>query len=153
MIEYFSRTTIAYWARRDVESMRTPGFAHDGPKVMLMNAYSSSGGDALPYFFREAGLGKLIGTRTWGGLIGITGGPSLVDGGTVLYPTFRIYDTEGRWVVEDLGVKPDIEVYDLPERIADGGDPSIEMAVEVLLEELAARAARRPPRPDPSARP
>ncbi len=153
MIEYFSRTTLAYWARRDIESMRTPGFAHDGPKVMLMNGYSSSGGDALPYFFRKAGLGKLIGTRTWGGLIGITGGPSLVDGGTVLYPTFRIYDTGGRWVVEDIGVEPDIEVHDLPERIAAGGDPSIEMGVKVLLEELAARDAPRPLTPDPSDRP
>ncbi|MDX1390438.1 MAG: S41 family peptidase, partial [Acidobacteriota bacterium] len=112
-----------------------------------------SGGDALPYFFRTAGLGKLIGTRTWGGLIGISGGPSLVDGGTVLYPTFRIYDTDGAWVVEDIGVEPDIEVFDLPERIAEGGDPSIEVAVEVLLEELAERDARRPGPPDPSTRP
>ncbi len=149
MIEYFSRTTLAYWARRDIESMRTPGFAHDGPKVMLINGYSSSGGDALPYFFRKRGLGQLIGTRTWGGLIGITGGPQLVDGGQVIYPTFRIYDTEGNWVVENEGVAPDIEVHDVPERLIEGGDPSLEKAVEVLLQELERRPWRRPAPPEP----
>jgi tricorn protease len=149
MIEYFSRTTLAYWARRDVESMRTPGFAHDGPKVMLMNAYSSSGGDALPFFFRKNGLGQLIGTRTWGGLIGLTGAPSLVDGGTVLYPTFRLYDTDGEWAVENVGVAPDIEVFDLPEKIAAGGDPSLEKGVEVLLEELKRGRFKRPSTPEP----
>ena len=79
MIDYFSRRTIAWWERRGIESMRTPGFAHDGPKAMLVNAYSSSGGDALPYFFRKNGLGPVIGTRTWGGLIGLSGNPALVD--------------------------------------------------------------------------
>ena len=73
----------------------TPGFAHDGPKAMLINGYSASGGDALPYFFRENGLGPLIGTRTWGGLIGLSGNPPLMDGGSVQIPTFRIYDQSG----------------------------------------------------------
>ena len=149
MIEYFTRTTMSYWARRDIDSTRTPGFAHNGPKAMLINSYSSSGGDALPYYFRQAGLGKLIGTRTWGGLIGISGAPPLLDGGTVLPPTFRIYDPEGEWVVENEGVEPDIEVFDLPERLLAGGDPSIEKAVEVLLEELAESEVGPPPRPDP----
>jgi tricorn protease len=149
MIEYFSRTTVARWARRGVDSMRTPGFAHDGPKVMLTNGYSSSGGDALPYFFRKNGLGKLIGTRTWGGLIGLSGNPSLLDGGAILVPTFRIYDESGKWVVENDGVTPDIEVVDLPEAILAGHDPCLEKGVEVLLKELDERGNREPAVPVP----
>ena len=136
MIEMLSRTTLSFWTRRGVEAFSTPGFAHDGPKAMLINGYAASGGDALPYYFSKRGLGQLIGTTTWGGLIGLSGNPMLVDGGGVLYPTFRLFDTEGQWTVENEGVPPDIEVWDLPEVIAQGGDPSIEKAVEVLLQEL-----------------
>jgi tricorn protease len=151
MIEYFTRRTLAYWARRGVESDRTPGFAHDGPKAMLINSYSASGGDALPYFFKKQGLGPLIGTRTWGGLIGLSGNPALLDGGEVQIPTFRIYDTSGQWVVENEGVSPDVEVIDLPESRIAGGDPSIEKAVEMLLKELESKpratvTAPAPPR-------
>jgi tricorn protease len=149
MIEYFSRTTMARWARRGAESMRTPAFAHDGPKAMLTNGYSSSGGDALPYFFRKNGLGKLIGTRTWGGLIGLSGNPALVDGGAILVPTFRIYDENGKWVVENEGVSPDLEVVDLPEEVMAGRDPSLEKGVEVLLKELTDRGNREPAVPVP----
>jgi tricorn protease len=149
MIEYLSRRTLAFWARRGIESLRTPNFAHDGPKAMLINGYSASGGDALPYFFRLNRLGPLIGTRTWGGLIGISGNPPLMDGGQVQIPTFRIYDTAGRWVVENEGVSPDVEVIDLPEARIAGGDPSLEKAVELLLKELEKQPARpaapRPP--------
>jgi tricorn protease len=136
MMEILSRNTLSYWMRRGVKGFTAPGFRHDGPKAMLINGYAASGGDALPYYFRKLGLGKLIGTTTWGGLIGISGNPQLVDGGGVLYPTFRIYDTDGNWVVENIGVAPDIEVWDLPEKIAAGEDPSIEAAVKQLLEEL-----------------
>lgn len=149
MMEYFTRRTLAWWARRGLESMRSPGFAHDGPKAMLINAYSSSGGDALPYFFRKQGLGPLIGTRTWGGLIGLSGNPDLVDGGSLQVPTFRLYDDRGRWTVENEGVAPDIEVIDLPEARIAGGDPSLEKAVEVLLEELEGRPFVEPPVPVP----
>ena len=149
MIEYFTRRTIAYWARRGIEGFTTPGFAHDGPKAMLINGYSASGGDALPYFFRENGLGPLVGTRTWGGLIGQSGNPSLLDGGAVQIPTFRIYDQAGRWVIENEGVSPDVEVIDLPERRIAGGDPSLEKAVELLLKELEKKPGGRPPVPAP----
>jgi tricorn protease len=142
MIEMLSRTTLSYWARRGIESFTTPGFAHDGPKAMLINGYAASGGDALPYYFRQAGLGPLIGTRTWGGLIGISGNPQLIDGGGVLYPTFRFYGPDGQWAVENVGVAPDIEVWDLPGPIAEGRDPSIEKAVEVLLEALEGSSGR-----------
>jgi tricorn protease len=152
MIELLSRKTMNYWQRRglDLDSNATPLFAHDGPKVMLTNGQSSSGGDALPYYFRQAGLGKIIGTRTWGGLIGISGNPGLADGGSILASTFRFMDTEGNWAVENEGVTPDIEVIDRPELIAAGKDPSIERAVEELLKDLASNprsAIKSPPAP------
>jgi tricorn protease len=114
---------------------------------MLVNGYSSSGGDALPYFFRASKLGPIIGTRTWGGLIGLSGNPSLVDGGAVQVPTFRIYDREGNWVVENEGVAPDIEVFDDAGSRVKGGDPSLEKGVEVLLKELEKSAPKEPKRP------
>ena len=138
LITWLSRKPLNYWKRRGVEPTKTPAFAHDGPKAMLINGYSSSGGDALPYYFRQAGLGKLIGTRTWGGLIGISGNPYLVDGGQVIAATFRILDNEGNWIIENEGVTPDIEVVDRPELIHAGQDPSIERAVKELLKELKA---------------
>ncbi|MCG7541020.1 MULTISPECIES: S41 family peptidase [unclassified Pseudoalteromonas] len=136
MITWLARKPLNYWKRRGVEPTKTPSFAHDGPKAMLINGYSSSGGDALPYYFRQAGLGKLIGTRTWGGLIGISGNPSLVDGGQVIAATFRILDNDGNWIIENEGVSPDIEVIDRPELVHAGKDPSVERAVKELLQEL-----------------
>ncbi|TLX48331.1 protease [Pseudoalteromonas phenolica] len=138
LITWLSRKPLNYWKRRGVEPTKTPAFAHDGPKAMLINGYSSSGGDALPYYFRQAGLGKLIGTRTWGGLIGISGNPYLVDGGQVIAATFRILDNDGNWIIENEGVTPDIEVVDRPELIHAGKDPSVERAVKELLKELEA---------------
>ncbi len=136
MMELLGRKTLNYWKQRGLKPNATPFYAHDGPKVMLTNYNSSSGGDALPYYFRKMGLGKIIGTRTWGGLIGISGAPGLVDGGVFLPPTFRILDTDGNWVVENEGVVPDIEVIDRPELIYLGKDPTIERAVEELLKDL-----------------
>jgi tricorn protease len=135
-IEYLTRKTLSWWSQRGIEGFTTPGFAHDGPKVMLINGYSSSGGDALPYYFKKNNLGKLIGTRTWGGLIGLSGNPGFVDGGSLNVPTFRIYDERGEWIIENEGVSPDIEVIDLPELRMAGRDPSLEKGIEVLLEEL-----------------
>ena len=150
ILTWLTRKPLNYWKRRGVEPTKTPQFAHDGPKSMLINGYSSSGGDAIPYYFREAGLGKLIGTRTWGGLIGISGNPSLLDGGQLIAATFRILDNEGNWIIENEGVEPDIEVIDRPEQIFKGNDPSIEVAVEQLLQELKANPKRTltvPPAP------
>ena len=81
---------------------------------MLINGWSGSGGDCFPYYFKKAGIGPLIGTRTWGGLIGISGNPPLVDGGGITVPTFRMYSTDGKWFAEGHGVEPDIEVWDDP---------------------------------------
>lgn len=143
MIELLERQPLNYWARRGVKPTATPAFSHVGPKAMLINGYSSSGGDALPYYFRKRNLGTIIGTRTWGGLIGLSGNPNLMDGGNISAPQFRFLDTEGMWAVEGVGVAPDIEVIDRPELIAAGKDPSLEAAVKVLLDQLA----KDPPKP------
>ena len=138
MIEIVSRKSLNYWKRRGLDPQSTPAIAHNGPKATLINGYSSSGGDAFPYYFRKLGLGPLIGTRTWGGLIGISGNPSLADGGSILASTFRFVDTDGEWAVENEGVAPDIEIIDRPELVAAGKDPTLEAAVEYLLEQLDA---------------
>jgi tricorn protease len=111
---------------------------------MLINGYSASGGDALPYYFRKRGLGTIIGTRTWGGLIGISGNPTLMDGGSVSAPQFRFFDTEGMRAVEGVGVSPDIEVVDRPDLVAAGQDPSLEAAVKLLMDQLAKNPVKRP---------
>jgi tricorn protease len=143
MIELLSRTSLAYWHLQGRDPMRTPGVAHNGPKAMLINQYSSSGGDAFPYFFRQKNLGTIIGTRTWGGLVGMSGNARLVDGGYIGAPRFGIYNQEGEWIIEGIGVSPDIEVYDEPHLIATGNDPSLEKAIEVLMKQLE----ENPPRP------
>ena len=150
MIDLLNRRTLAYWHSNGLpQPMKTPGIAHDGPKVMLINGYSSSGGDAFPYFFKKTGEGKLIGTRTWGGLVGISGNAGLVDGGYISVPIFGIYDDRGKWIIEGVGVYPDIEVVDRPETLAKGNDPSIEKAVEVLLNELKENPRKPVPAPTP----
>lgn len=149
MIDLLDRQVLNYWARRGLALSQTPGVAHLGPKVMLINHYSASGGDAFPYYFKKLNLGLLIGTRTWGGLVGISGNPGLMDGGYLSVPTFGFVDTEGNWAVEGVGVAPDIEVYDRPDLVAKGHDPSLEKAVEVLLEQLKKNPPRRPQKPQP----
>jgi tricorn protease len=136
MADLLDRHTLVYWHQNGLEPGKSPQIANDGPKVMLINSYSSSGGDAFPYFFRKLGLGKLIGTRTWGGLVGISGNAGLVDGGYISVPRFGVFDAEEGWIIEGVGVEPDIEVVDRPEQLAKGTDPSIEKAVEVLLQQL-----------------
>jgi tricorn protease len=136
MIELLNRPLLHYWIFRGTEPVRVPAFVHTGPKVTLINGQAGSGGDAFPYYFKKLGLGPLIGTRTWGGLIGLSGNPPLLDGTTVTVPTFRFLDTEGNWGIENEGVAPDIEVIDRPDLVAKGQDPSLEKAIELLEEEL-----------------
>ncbi len=156
LIEILARKPLNYWKRRGLEPEATPLLSHNGPKAMLINGLSSSGGDALPYYFRKLGLGLIIGTRTWGGLIGLSGNPSLADGGTIAAATFRILSTDNKWVVENEGVAPDIEVLDRPELLAAGADPSIERAVTELLKTLDANPktpVKAPPAPSDFGRP
>lgn len=108
-----------------------------GPKVMLINERAGSGGDAMPWYFRRTGVGKLIGTRTWGGLVGMAGGPVLMDGGFVGAPSSGIYNPlTGEWEVENTGVAPDIEVEQDPALVREGRDPQLETAVQVIMEEM-----------------
>jgi len=145
-IELLNRPILAYWAVRDGTSQQWPPVAHRGPQAMLINGWSGSGGDAFPTYFREAGLGPLIGTRTWGGLIGISGAPALADGGNVTVPTFRMYDPKGQWFAEGHGVEPDIPVDDDPAQLAAGKDPQLARAIKEVLER-AAKAPKAPARP------
>ena len=147
-IELLNRPPLSFWATRNGESWQWPPVAHFGPKVMLINGWSGSGGDAFPFYFREAGLGPLIGERTWGGLIGISGAPELVDGGNVTVPTFRMYDVRGGWFPEGVGVSPDIAVDDDPSQLVRGRDPQLERAIQEVMSKLptAVKAPARPAR-------
>jgi tricorn protease len=135
-VELLGRHTINYWGVRDGKDWAWPPAGFNGAMAMLMNGWSGSGGDCFPYYFKKAGLGPLIGMRTWGGLIGITGCPPLVDGGSVTVPTFGIYDTKGKWIIEGYGVDPDITVVDDPGLMAKGGDPQLERAIDEVLKAL-----------------
>jgi tricorn protease len=149
MIELLERKPLSYWTTRGTGDNSTPAFAHTGPKAMLVNGYAGSGGDAFPYYFRERKLGRIFGTTTWGGLIGLSGNPQLADGGSLSTPSFRFFDLNGQWAVEGTGVDPDIEVVDRPEALARGEDPSLEAAVKYLLEELQRNPPRRVVAPRP----
>ena len=107
-----------------------------GPKTMVINEMAGSGGDALPWMFRQDKLGPLVGTRTWGGLVGISGYPSLLDGGGVTAPRAAIYGLHGEWEVENHGIAPDIEVENDPASVAAGHDAQLEKAVQVTLDAL-----------------
>jgi tricorn protease len=115
---------------------------------MLINGLAGSGGDAFPFYFKQAGLGPLIGTRTWGGLVGIGRLPRLVDGAGVSVPSFAFYEKDGTWGVEGHGVDPDIEVVADPAEMVDGSDPQLDAAIEFLLKEVAQNPYRPPQRPE-----
>lgn len=146
-IEVLNRNPLAFWAIRDGETWPWPPFAHFGPKVMLMNGWSGSGGDAFPDYFRKKGLGPLIGTRTWGGLIGISGTPPLIDGGNITAPSFRMYNPDGSWFKEGHGVDPDIDVPEDLTAMAKGKDPQIERAIVEVKELLKKKGFERPKAP------
>ena len=137
-VELLGRKPENYWGVRHGQDWQSPANAHNGSMAMLINGWSGSGGDCFPYYFKKAGLGPLIGTRTWGGLIGITGSPELADSGGVTVPAFGIYDLNGNWIIEGEGVSPDIEVVDDPAEFAQGRDPQLERAIAEVLKDLRA---------------
>ncbi|KPL10588.1 hypothetical protein AMJ85_05490 [candidate division BRC1 bacterium SM23_51] len=147
IIDMLHRPLLCYWSPREGKPSRTPNASIYGPKAMIINEYAGSGGDAMPLFFRRRGLGKLVGKRTWGGLVGISGYPILMDGGRVTAPAFAIYSPDGEWEVENEGVSPDIEVEMTPKLVIEGHDPQLEKAVEVVLEELERNPVKKIPRP------
>jgi tricorn protease len=136
IIDYMRRPLMNYFMTRDGEPFTTPTGSIFGPKVMIINEYAGSGGDMMPWMFRKAKVGKLVGKRTWGGLVGIFGFPPLMDGGTVTAPNLAFYNTEGHWDVENHGVPPDVEVEFDPQAWRAGHDPQLERAVEIALAEL-----------------
>jgi tricorn protease len=135
VLEVLNRKYLSGWKDRDALIFNTPAAAIYGPKVMLIDQDAGSGGDFLPYGFHRLGLGKLIGTRTWGGLIGIAANPSLIDGGSLSVPFFRVFTPEGEWHVENEGVAPDVEVPLDPLAVNAGNDAQLDAAIaEVLLQ-------------------
>ena len=134
----------------------SPGAGVWGPKVMIINEMAGSGGDYLPYLFRKMDIGPLVGTRTWGGLVGIWGAPPLVDGGTITAPRGGFFTTEGEWAIENEGIAPDIEVEMTPRLVEQGQDPQLRRAVEEglrLLETQDVELQDQPPAPDKMQRP
>jgi tricorn protease len=136
MLDMLDRELLSWWGGRDGKYSSTPYSAIYGPKVMIINEAAGSGGDALPGFFKRRGLGKLVGKRTWGGLVGISGLPNLLDGGYVTVPSFGVISPDGRWEIENEGITPDYDVTMTPKDVIAGRDPQLEKAIEVILEEL-----------------
>lgn len=150
-IELLNRPVTHYWGVRDGTDWSNPFVAAQGPKVMLANRWSGSGGDCFPWLFQKHQLGPVIGTRTWGGLIGMTGCPPLIDGGTITVPTFGIYEPGKGWIIEGEGVTPDIEVLDDPSSLAKGIDPQLERAILEIQRQLQANPiapVQKPPYPN-----
>ena len=135
-VELLNRPLYNYLSVRHGATFHIPEIAHTGPKAMLINGWSGSGGDGFPYYFRKAGLGPLVGTPTWGGLVGPSDYLPLIDGGGISAPPSRFFSTEGEWVVEGEGVLPDIRVENDPVLLMQGRDVQIETAVDILSEEL-----------------
>jgi tricorn protease len=138
VIDVLSRKPMSIVVPRNGKPSLDPPLAIYGPKVMVINQFAGSGGDALPWYFRKAGLGPLVGERTWGGLVGIGGYPPLIDGGLVTAPRAAIGGLHGNWEVEGHGVTPDIEVFQDPKLVREGHDPQLEAAVAKALELLRA---------------
>ena len=135
-IEVLGRHIESYWAPRYGKIEHTPNAGVYGPKVMIANEFSGSGGDALPWLFKQAKLGPLVGKRTWGGLVGIGPIPVLMDGGHVTSPSVAFFSPKGEWDVENHGVDPDYVVEQDPKAVSEGHDPQLEKAVSLALEEL-----------------
>jgi len=158
MVNVMSRELQGYFNNPVGEKtpFTSPGAGVWGPKVMIINEMAGSGGDYLPYLFREMDIGPLVGTRTWGGLVGIWGTPPLIDGGTITAPRGGFFTTEGEWAIENEGVAPDVEVEMTPRLVEQGRDPQLERAVEEalrLLEETPVRLREQPPDPTRVRRP
>jgi len=145
-IDILQRPVQAYWNMRYGLDLKSPSASIQGPKVMIIDETAGSGGDMLPWMFRKFRVGTLVGKRTWGGLVGILGFPEFIDGGSVTAPNVAIWTNDG-FVVENVGVAPDIEVEQWPADIINGRDPQLEKAIEVALQELAKNPPVEPVRP------
>jgi tricorn protease len=145
-IDLLQRPLQSYWNMRYGRDIKTPTASIQGPKVMIIDETAGSGGDMLPWMFRKFKVGTLVGKRTWGGLVGTLGFPEFIDGGSVTAPNLAIWTKDG-FVVENVGVAPDIEVEQWPSDIINGKDPQLEKAIQIALEELAKNPPEEPVRP------
>ena len=145
-IDLLRRPELCRWAMRYGADIKTPLSSIQGPKVMLIDESAGSGGDLLPWMFRELELGTLVGRPTWGGLVGTLGFPVLMDGGRVTAPNLAIWTSDG-FIVENVGVAPDIEVEMLPAEVIAGRDPQLDKAIDVVLADLEANPPVEPARP------
>jgi tricorn protease len=145
-IDILLRPLQAYWHMRYGLDLKSPSASIQGPKIMIIDEMAGSGGDMLPWMFRKFRVGTLVGKRTWGGLVGILGFPEFIDGGSVTAPNLAIWTKDG-YVVENVGVAPDIEVEQTPAEVLMGKDPQLEKAIEAALDELAKNPPEEPVRP------
>lgn len=155
MIDVLSRPLRGFFNNpaRPEKPFSLPGAGIWGPKVMIINERAGSGGDLLPYMFRQSDLGPLVGRTTWGGLVGIWDVPPFIDGGAMTAPRGGFYDLDGEWSVENEGVEPDIRVEQTPREVIAGGDPQLERAVREALRMLEERDWPEPlPQPEPPVR-
>jgi tricorn protease len=136
IVDYLRRPMLSRIMTREGKDAASPTGSIYGPKVMIVNQFAGSGGDALPWYFRKLSIGTIVGERTWGGLIGIGGYPSLLDNGYVMAPRDAIYGLKGDWEVENHGVAPDIEIGFDPKLVREGHDPQLEKAVETVMQML-----------------
>jgi tricorn protease len=152
LLDYMRRTLMNYRTTRDGEDMTTPVSLIFGPKAMIINEYAGSGGDAMPWHFRQAKIGVLVGKRTWGGLVGFFGPfEALMDGGIVTAPSRGFWTPNNKWEVENQGIAPDVEVELDPEAVREGHDPQLEKTVEILVADLEKHPVpvhKKPPYPN-----
>jgi tricorn protease len=149
IVNELDRKQLGYFAMRDGQPWTSPAAGIYGPKVMLINESAGSGGDALPFYFHQRHIGPLVGTRTWGGLVGTTGSPETIDGGGITAPSVAFYNLKGEWDVENLGIAPDIEVENTAAAVINGHDPQLERAVQEAMRLLQQNPVQRVPRPAP----
>jgi tricorn protease len=147
-LQRLNKKLLSYWTRRYSRDQTTPAVVTRAHMACLTNYRAGSGGDMLPMEFQMHKMGPVIGTRTWGGLVGVSMFLGLIDGGGLTAPDYRIYDENGKWIVENYGVKPDIEIDLHPAEVARGHDAQLMKAVEVLLEQI-----KNDPRPWPQHEP
>ncbi|ARV08678.1 protease [Winogradskyella sp. PC-19] len=149
MIDIMSRELFGYFNSKanDNRPWTTPMAGIWGPKVMLINERAGSGGDLLPYMFKMKNIGPLIGTKTWGGLVGTWDTPRFIDGGRMVAPRGGFYDVDGKWAVEGEGVAPDIEVIQHPKKTSKGNDPQLERAINEALKLLRDNEFQLKPEP------
>jgi tricorn protease len=147
--EKLGRGLLSLISPREGKDVPWPPVAIYGPKVMLINEHAGSGGDAFPWFFKREKIGPLVGTRTWGGLIGISRSIPMIDGGSVTAPEVAFWSTDngGEWIVENKGVDPDYRVEDRPDLVVQGHDPQLEKGIELVMEQWQKNPVRIPKRP------